>query len=203
MNITQQLIERLKEMRDQIRYYGLVLGGIFIAIDVLQYAIHNNLTVMMAFLFSIFKIATLFIAASQIIKRIKKAFFTTGMTYAQSFSLIIKLFLYASLLAGIFNFVLNRWLAPDYLSEVMHNTVESYRNYIDNAGLSSAQGNIIENFIETLEDSPTPTPVSAMWAQMWAYILWGLFIGFILSFFFRDKDVTPFDQIEELDTPNS
>lgn len=203
MNITQKIIEQLRELRDKIRYYGLVMGGILIFIDVLQYWQHNNITIATTSFLFFFKIAILFIATYQITKRIKASFFSAGMSYAQSFSLIMRLFLYASLLTGIFNFVLNRWIAPDYMSEVLHNSISMLKGYIDQANLPSMQEEYIDEFIDKIEDSPVPTPLSAMWSQMWSYIIWGVFVGFILSFFLRDKNINPLMQQEEIDNSNS
>lgn len=199
MNITEQLIERLKQMRDQIRYYGLILGGIFIFIDLLQFLQHNNITIIVGFLFVVLKITLLFVGASQIVKRIKKEFFTTGMTYSQSFSLIMRLFIYASLLVGIFNFVLNSWIAPDYMTETVNNTVEFIRNHIDGGNMLSVQKEYFEDFIEKIEEAPIATPLEAMWSQMWSYVCWGVFVSIILSFHFRDKDINPLSVVGQED----
>lgn len=197
--LTEQVIAHLKALRDQTRYYGLIMGGALILIELMQYWQHDNLSFASASYLLIFKVATLFIVAYHLIKKIKVEFFKTGMSYAQSFSIIFRLFLYGALLVGLFSFILNKWLAPNYLAEVLQNSTEMIRSYLDQAQLPSAQLEYAEGFIEDMEDSPLPTPLATMWSLMWSYMIWGAFVGAILSFFTRDKDINPFAAQEDTD----
>lgn len=198
-SLTDQIIERLKELRDQTRYYGLIMGGTLIAIEIVQYWQHNSISFSSASFLFIFKVATMFIVARYLVNKIKEEFFKTGMSYGQSFTIIFRLFLYGSLLVGLFSFILNKWLAPDYLSEVLAKSTEMIRSYIDQAQLATSQADYVESFIEDLEESAIPTPLATMWSLMWSYMIWGAFIGAILSIFTRDKDISPFAQQEDTD----
>ena len=196
-SVPEQIIERLKELRDQIRYYGLYLGAALILVELVQFWQHNSISIGGAVFLFFFKIAVLFATCYWIIQQIKPAFFKRGMSYLQSFSLIMRLFLYATLFLGIFSFILYRWLAPNYLTEVLENSIKTIQSYMDAAQLPSAQETYIENLIEDLEDAPVPSAISAMWAQMWAYITWGIFVSLILSLFTRDKNINPFTATED------
>lgn len=189
---TEQVIERLKELRDQMRYYGLIMGGALVVIEIMQYWQYNHMSISGVMLIFVFKVTTMFVIANTIVKRIKPEFFKGGLTYSQSFSLIFRLFIYGSLLVGLYSFVLNKWIAPDHLSTVLENSIASIRSYIETAQVPEIQMAEIEEFMETVEKRPIPSPLSAMWNQMWLYIIWGAFIGLILSFFTRDKDIKPF-----------
>lgn len=189
---TEQIIERLKELRDQMRYYGLIMGGILVFIEILQYWQHNNMTISNGILIFVFKIVTMFVVSNAIVKRVKPEFFKRGMTYSQSFSLIFRLFIYGSLLVGLFSYVLNQWIAPDHLANVLQNSVASIKMYLETAQVPQVQVEYIEEIVEQIEESPIPTPLAAMWNQMWSYIVWGAFVGLILSIFTRDKDNASF-----------
>lgn len=202
-SLSNQLIERLKDLRDTTRYYGLIMGAALVLIELVQFWQHNNISVFTGFIIFTFKVVTLFIVATYLVKKIKYEFYKTGMSYGQAFSIVFRLFLYASLIVGIFYFILTRWLATDYLSEVLANSVETIRSYIDDAALSSSQADYIENFIEEIEERPVPTPLAAMWSIMWSYLVWGVIVGSILSIFVRDKDITPFAQQEDEDNSNN
>lgn len=193
-SITEQVIERLKELRDQMRYYGLLMGGALVLIELLQYWQHNHMSISSGMLILVFKVTTMFVIANNVVKRIKPEFFKGGLTYSQSFSLIFRLFIYGSLLVGLYSFVLNKWIAPEHLSTVLENSVASIRSYIATAQVPEMQMEYIEEIIEKVEESPIPSPLSAMWNQMWSYIVWGAFVGVILSFFTRDKDIRPFTE---------
>ena len=199
-SLTEQVIERLKELRDQTRYYGLIMGAALIVIELLQFVQHNSISIASASLLLIFKIATSFIVARYLLLKIKAEFFKTGMSYGQSFMIIFRLFLYGSLLVGIFSFTLNKWLAPNHLAEVLDRTVEFIKSYIDQVELPTAQVDYIDTIIEDLEDSPITTPQATMWSLMWSYMIWGAIVGAILSIFTRDKDINPF--AEQVDTDN-
>ncbi len=188
-SVTEQIIERLKELRDQIRHYGLIMGGAFIVIEIIQYMMLDHFSIGNSILLFLMKTGILFYVSIWIINKIKPEFFKTGMSYTQSFSLILRLFLYGSLLLGIFCYVLYRWIDPEYLSKLLSNTIEFFRNYINNAGLPDSQLDLIENYIEDFEEQPTPTPLQAMWSQMWSYITSGFFVALIVSIFTRDKNI--------------
>jgi len=197
--LTDQIIERLKELRDQTRYYGLIMGAALIAIELMQFWQHNSMTLLSMSIFFFVKIAILFLVSYQLVNKIKIEFFKTGMSYGQSFSIIFRLFLYGSLLVGLFSFILNKWLAPNYLSEVLAHSIEMIQAYIDKAQIPSAQIEYLDTIIEDLEDSPIPSPLDTMWSQMWSYMVWGAFTGAILSLFTRDKDIIPFTKQEDTD----
>ncbi|MDA3854511.1 MAG: DUF4199 domain-containing protein [Bacteroidales bacterium] len=198
-SLTNQIIERMKELRDQTRHYGLIMGGTLITLELAQYWQHNSISIASASFLFIFKVATMFIVARYLVTKIKEEFFKTGMSYGQSFSIIFRLFLYGSLLAGLFSFILNKWLAPDYLSEVLAKSIEMLKSYIDQAQLPTAQADYVDTFIEDLEESPIPSPLTTMWSLMWSYMIWGAFVGAILSIFTRDKDINPLAQQEDTD----
>lgn len=198
-----QIIERLKELRDRTRYYGLMMGAALILVELMQFWQHDNISIYTGFILFIFKIATLFFVAHYLVKKLKAEFYQTGMSYTQSFSIIFRLFVYGSLLVGLFSFVLNRWLAPEYISEVLSNSLATVKSYIDQAQLTSSQVDYIDEFIEELEERPTPTPLATMWNLMWSYLIWGAFVGAIVSIFTRDKDITPFSQQEGTDNTNN
>lgn len=198
-SLTDQIVERLKELRDQTRYYGLMMGAALILIELAQYWQHDRLSVTSAAFLILFKVGIMFIVARHLVLKLKAEFFKTGMSYGQSFSIIFRLFLYGSLLVGLFSFVLNKWLAPDYLSEVLANSIEMLRTYIDQAQLATAQADYIDTFIEDLEESPIPSPLATMWSLMWSYMIWGAVVGAILSIFTRDKDINPFAEQESTD----
>ena len=202
-SLPEQIVARLKELRDQTRYYGLIMGGALVAVELIQYWQHNTISVTSAFILLGIKIVTLFTVAYHLTKKIKGEFFKTGMSYGQSFSIIFRLFLYGSLIVGLFSFILNRWLAPEYLSEVLSHSMNTLRSYVDQAQLPTAQADYVEDIIEGFEETPTPSPLSAMWGLMWSYLFWGLFTGAIISFFTRDKDINPFAQQEGSDHSNN
>ena len=180
-SITDQIIERLKELRDQVRYYGLIMGGIFIGIELISYYIQYHPSIVGGFLLFIIKVSLLFISSRIIVKRIKPEFFKLGMSYMQSFSLIFRLFLYGALLVGIYTFVLSQWINPDYHAEVRELTTSHFQSYFENADIPEAQSEAIiealEERFETIEEIPLPTPLQAMWGQIWAYMFWGIFVG--------------------------
>ncbi len=199
-SITDQIISRLKELRDQMRSYGLIMGAALIFIELVQFMMHNNITALSLFLIFVVKVATMFIVSYQIVKRIKSEFFTTGMSYAQAFSVNFRLFVYGSLLVGVFSFVLHRWLAPNYQAEVIENTMNYMQGYLERFDLPETQMGYIEDMVEEIEEAPVPSPLSAMWGIMWGYLVWGAIVGFILSFFTRDKDVTPYGKVENTES---
>lgn len=188
-SITEQIIERLKELRDQIRHYGLIMGAAFIVIESIKYMMLNHLSIGNSFLLFLIKTGILFYVSTWVINKIKPNFFKTGLSYTQSFSLIMRLFLYGILLLGIFCYILYRWIDPEYLSKLLNNTTELIRNYVNNAGLPDSQLDVIENYIEDFEENPIPTPLQAMWSVMWSYITSGFFVALILSMFTRDKNI--------------
>ena len=195
-SLSDQIIARLKELREQMRYYGLIMGGALILIELLQFIMHNSVTLGNMFILMIIKITIMFVVSNQLVKRIKGEFFKTGMTYGQAFSVIFRLFLYASILVGIFSFVLNQWLAPNYQAEFVSNTMDYLQAYMARFSVPEAQLEYIEEMIEEIKDTPSPTPQSTMWGIMWAYLVWGAIVSFILSFSKRDKDISPFGKIE-------
>lgn len=194
-SLTEQILSRLKELRDQMRYYGLIMGGALILVELVQYMMHNNITLGNLMLLLLFKLATMFIVSKHLVERVKGEFFKTGMSYAQAFSVNFRLFLYGSLLVGLFSFVLNQWLAPNYQTEVVENTMEYMHHYIERFNIPESQQAYIEDMLEQVEEAPRPSSLSAMWGVMRGYLVWGALVGFILSFFMRDKDLTPFGKV--------
>ena len=193
----EQIIERLKELRDQIRYYGLILGGTLIGLEIIFFFIQSNISILNILLFFVVKVGALFIVSSFIVKKIKPEFFKRGMSYPQSFSLILRLFLYGALFLGIYTFVFNQWIHPNYQSEVMENTISYFQSYVENVDIPNAQLELFEDRIEDMKEQPTATPLQAMWGQIWSYITWGIIVGLILSIFTRDKNITPFDNMPD------
>lgn len=194
----EQIIERLKELRDQIRYYGLILGGALVFIELMQFWQRNTMSIASTSFLFVIKLVTVFGATHLIIKRMKPTYFKKGLTYLQSFSLTMRLFLYASLLVGMFTFILNRWIEPEYLTIILENSVNTLRDYIAQAQLPTGQADYIESFIEEIEESPVPTPLTAMWGQMWSYIWWGVFVGLIISFFTKEKAIPQTNTSEDI-----
>lgn len=189
----ERLVQQLKEIREQIQYYGLVLGACFILIELFQYWMKDNLSMSGIMLLMLLKISTVFGATYYIVKNIKKNYFKKGITYAQCFSLILRLFLYGSLLAGIFSFVLNRWICPDYFNILLENTVTLLQSYWDTNVVTAEQTEYFNEIIEPMKEAQSPSALQSMWNQIWSYTTLGAFVGIILSFFLRDKNVPPFN----------
>lgn len=200
--LTDEIIERLKDLRDQTRYYGLGMGGTLVSIELVQYLHHDNITVSSAFIFLFFKIATLLFVTYKLTLKLKDEFFKTGMTYFQSLSIGFRLFLYGSMIVGIFSFILNKWIAPEYISEMLNNSTTTLQSYTEKAELTAEQGEYVNEFIEQLEGAETPTTLSSMWGLMWSYLFWGACIAAIISIFTRDKNATPFGQQQDADNLN-
>ncbi len=197
--ISRETIERLLAMRNRLRYFGLVLGGALIFVELLKYWQRNNDSLSSVPLLFVFKAAVIFMITFQILKYLKGDFFSSGIAYGQAFSLVFRLFLYASLLVGLFSFALHRWWAPGYFSEMINTSVSMLSQLQEKAetlfalkqipqDIVQSQQKAMQGAIDTLQNTPTPTPLHAMWGTMWSYILWGSFAGFILSFFVRDKN---------------
>lgn len=186
----EKLIERLKEIRDQIRYFGLILGGLFILLELVQYWQHDNMTMGGTIFLFLLRLAVLFGATSYIVKHIKLNYFKTGLTYGQSFSIVFRLFLYASLIVGTFTFVLNRWIDPDYLSVLMENSISTLKGYWESVVATDAQTEYFNDLIEQMEETPSISPLQDMWNKIWSYTTWGIFVAAILSLFLRDKQTT-------------
>lgn len=195
-SITNQIIERLKELRDQLRVYGLVMGGTLIGIELMFYYVTSHFTIGNIMLFFLIKIGLLFYVSYYIVKKLKPVFFKKGMNYSQSFSLIFRLFLYGALFAGLYTFVLNQWVNPEHQAELIQNTSSYVENIIADAGLSDTQMDMFEDRLEDLDEITLPTAQQAMWNRIWHYIVWGAFVGLILSAFTRDKDINPFSDDE-------
>lgn len=193
-SVTEQIIERLKELRDQIRYYGLIMGGTLIGIELMAYFVQTHISVLNSILFFFIKITALFLVSRYIIKKIKPEFFKKGMSYSQSFSLIFRLFLYGSLFVGIYSFALNQWVNPEHQTEVINNVTTYFQSYVENAGIPDAQLEMFEERFDEMKEQAILTPLQAMWNSIWSYITWGLFVGLTLSIFTRDKDLTPFSE---------
>lgn len=189
---TEQLIERLKELRDQIRYYGIIMGATFVGIELIAYFVQTHISILNSMLFMVIKIFSLFFVSRYIIRKIKPEFFKRGMSYSQSFSLIFRLFLYGSLFVGLYAFVLNQWINPDHQIEVIENVTTYAQNQIDKADIPDAQLEMIEERFEEMREQAILSPLQAMWNSIWSYLSWGIFVGLILSIFTRDKDITPF-----------
>lgn len=187
----EQILERLTAIRDQARYYGLILGGILIFIELLSYWQHDTLTTATILLFPVFKIVVIFMSTYHIVKRIKESIFSEGVDYKQLVTLIFRLFFYASLVVGVFTFILNRWIDPEYMSTLLDNTLNLMQTNMDSTDMLESHRQYFDSLMEELTANPTPTPIVTMWNTMWSYTMWGVFVGLVLSFFLKDKKSLP------------
>lgn len=187
----EQILERLTAIRDQARYYGLILGGTLIFIELLSYWQHDNLTASSIFLFSVFKIAVIFTVTYHIVKRIKETIFTEGVDYKQLVTLIFRLFFYASLVVGVFTFILNRWIDPEYMTILHDKTLNLMQTNLDSPNMLENYRDFFEEIMVDIKETPIPTPIVIMWNTMWSYTMWGVFVGLVLSFFLKDKKSLP------------
>ena len=182
----EQILARLKELQEQMRYYGLIMGGALILTELLQYWLYDSITYSNILTFALLKILIVFFASVYLTKRIKKEFFKNGINYMQCFSIIFRLFMYGAILAGIFVFILNNWIDAEFQARTMDGLIVFLESNIEMMQLPEAQMNQIENMINTAKEAPIPTAAAVMWNKMWSYLSLGAFVAFILSFFMRN-----------------
>lgn len=186
--LTEQILARLKELQNQMRHYGLLMGGALVFVELLQYLMCKNITSSSILIFSILKIIIVFTISTLLTKRVRDDFFKKGMSYLQCFSIIFRLFLYGSLFAGLFVFVLNNWIDPELQAKTTEGIIFFLENNIETLQLPAEQLSPIQNMIDEISDTPTLSASTIMWSKMWSYITLGGFVAFILSFFLKDSN---------------
>ncbi len=186
--LTEQILARLKELQNQMRHYGLLMGGALVFVELLQYLMYKNITSSSILIFSILKIIIVFTISTLLTKRVRDDFFKKGMSYLQCFSIIFRLFLYGSLFAGLFVFVLNNWIDPELQAKTTEGIIFFLENNIETLQLPAEQLSPIQNMIDEISDTPTLSASTIMWSKMWSYITLGGFVAFILSFFLKDSN---------------
>ena len=192
--LTEQILARLKELQEQMRHYGLIMGGALVFVELMQYWMYSDITSRGIITFTFLKIAIVFLVSIILVKRIRGEFFKRGMSYLQCFSIIFRLFIYGALFAGLFVFVLNNWIAPEFQAKTTEGMVAFLENNIQTLQLPAEQLKTIENMIDEIAEAPAISASTIMWSKMWSYITLGGFVAFILSFFLKDskkiKDTT-------------
>lgn len=156
---------------------GLILGAIFIVIIVAEYFIRLEpsyawVTGALNF-FSI--IAVSYIYA----RKVSNMYGAAGFTYPQSIGFILKMMLFAGVLAGIGQFVMQTYVDPEYYRELIERTLTSQ-------GFSDELVNEAVEAMWTLKN-----PLMMVFSGMLSMVVYGGLIGLFVSAFVK-RPANPF-----------
>ena len=159
---------------NQAAYAGLIVGAVKGIIYLLQiFFPQSGLISTLTFLARIGVLVLVYYLA----KSFRDKYLGGYCSYGRAYSQCLWIYLFASVITTLFQFVHMQFLQPDYLTEVFNEMMLAF----EQAGLTSAE-------IETFSDFGVPTAAQTSIACLFGNMLLGAFVSLIIAAFVRKED---------------
>jgi len=173
--------------------HGIVFGIIFIILQVLMWMLDfvpvgiGKGLLMMVISFA-FYILVLFLFTKNYRNKTLNGF----IPYGQAFLYGLTVFMIASLVGAIFNYIFLTVIDPEYTARVIQTTADWTENFMRSKGVSESQ---ISQAVDRINSKGIPTPLKSSLTSLIGSLIMGSIVSLISSAFAK-KTEDPFKEVK-------
>lgn len=170
-----------------VMMYAILMGGMLVSVDLLGYLLGAYNGFLSQSLSLVIYIYCLYFFCVKYREEHQGGF----ITYWQGVFFITGLSFFASMILGLFTYILMKYIDPDLFHQLMEEIESNYVMIFDqNEGVLSNQ--MQETLIENVRKI---RPMDLWSSKMSSYLIGGFFVALIMSFFTRRINTDPFHEI--------
>ncbi|QZT35548.1 DUF4199 domain-containing protein [Halosquirtibacter xylanolyticus] len=168
--------------------YAMVLGGALVALELVSYLLggfNNWITTVLSLFVYVYSMYHFSV-------KYREEQLNGVMSYWRSVQFMITLSFLASMILGLFDFILMKYIDPDLLIKMIKEAESNYVTLFDkyNELFDDKMKDVLIDNIRKI------SPMDIWKSKMSNYIFGGLFLGLLMSFFTRRVNSDPFHEIK-------
>ncbi len=158
-------------------HYGMFFGMFLLFRFVINVFAVNTIVLTLVVLLLTFMIPIL---AYVFATKYKKSLPDLTISFRQVYMFVFFLFLFASLILAITQFIFYQYISPGFLEE-------QYRILLENSEILAKELPQTKSFFDEFQQQGVPSAIAVASQSIWVYTFFGMIIGVILGFIVRTK----------------